>query len=237
MRLGHQARTTAPGGRPLSQAEPANQPPPGATPYYYGETERTDEPRTRVRGGPFFGLTCAAELRRATSDRRAARSSRGGGGRRFCEVPGDPCGHGSCGVFRCPGAGIDPLGDVAAEPLAERDLLLDIPAAPGRPGCDAGAAQFIGAVEHDEVDVPDPSPGGESLKVLGDERAEQHGGQPALGDAVGDRQPGVAERGPVDRLAATERLRGVQEPVDVEGDASAREHARERGEHGGLPRA
>jgi large repetitive protein len=35
MRLGHQARTTAPGGRPLSQAEPANQPPPGATSYYY----------------------------------------------------------------------------------------------------------------------------------------------------------------------------------------------------------
>jgi hypothetical protein len=47
------------------------------------------------------------------------------------------------GIFGCSDAGVNTLGDTAAEPVTEGELLLDVPAAPGRSGCNAGAAQFI----------------------------------------------------------------------------------------------
>jgi hypothetical protein len=58
-----------------------------------------------------------------------------------------------------------------------------------------------------------------------DEWAEQDRRHPRLGDTVGHRQPRVTERGPVDRLAATERACGVHEQVGVEGDAATLQSA------------
>jgi hypothetical protein len=91
-------------------------------------------------------------------------------------------------------------------------------------------------IEQKEMDVLHPSAGGQPVQVLRDERAEQDGRHPGLGDAMGHRQPCVAKGWPADRLIAAELAGGVKEPVDVGGDALAPQKPCERSEHGRLPR-
>ncbi len=66
-----------------------------------------------------------------------------------------------------PFARVDAVGDVAAQPAAELDLLVNVTAPPGRAGVDTVAPQLVGAVECEEADVTCPAAGGKIPRVAG----------------------------------------------------------------------
>jgi hypothetical protein len=94
-----------------------------------------------------------------------------------------------------------------------------VPGSPAGPGLNAPSAQVIGAVEHEIVNLPDPRAAWQIFEVLRDERPEQQGRQPVLGDAVRDVQPRVAKRRPVDLAVSGGPAERVDEPVDIEDSA------------------
>ena len=151
-------------------------------------------------------------------------------------VPGYPCrDRRGCIVWR-PATAVHVVGDVTAEPAAEFGLLLDVAAPPGGTSPDSFAPEIIWAIEQQEMDFSDIAAGMQAVQVLRDERAQQDGRHPGLGDAMGDRQPRITKGRPSDRLITAEFACGVEEPVDVEGDALALQPPGERGEHGSLSR-
>src|SRR5579863_4462925 len=92
-----------------------------------------------------YGFLPRAALSRSALPQRSAIKCPGPGlsraGRLLGEVAGEPGDDGRGGVLRCPVAGVEAVGDVAAEPAAELNLLFDIAASPGRTRVDAGAPQ------------------------------------------------------------------------------------------------
>lgn len=66
------------------------------------------------------------------------------------------------------------------------------------------------------MDLPNPPSPRQPFEVLRDERSEQQGRQPVLGDAVRDVQPGIAKRCPVDLAILGGMAEWVDEPVDIE---------------------
>ena len=70
----------------------------------------------------------------------------------------------------------------------------------------------------------------------GHERAEQHGRHAALRNAMGNRKPGLPERRPSDRPPAAESTGRIQQPVNVERDAPARQYPRQWRKDRRLPR-
>jgi hypothetical protein len=87
------------------------------------------------------------------------------------------------------------------------------------------------------MDLAYPATGRQPFEVLRNERAQQYRRHRGLGDAMRNRQPRAAQRGPPDGLTAAELTCGVEEPVDVEGDAAPMQEPGEGGEHGSLPRS
>ena len=61
--------------------------------------------------------------------------------------------------FWRPVAGVNVVGDVAAQPATKFGLLLDVAAPPGGTSLDSFAPQIIGAVEQQEVDFSHPAAG------------------------------------------------------------------------------
>lgn len=153
------------------------------------------------------------------------------------QVAGDPGRDRRRGVFWCSAAGIDAVGDVAAQPAAELGLFLGVVRPPGRPSADPLTPQIVRAVHREEMYLADPAAIGKPFELLRDERAEQYRGHPGLGNAMRDGQPGLTERRPPDRLATAEAAGGIHQPVGVEGDTLPPQPPGERGEYGALPRA
>ncbi len=95
----------------------------------------------------------------------------------------------------------------------------------------------VGAVEQEEVDVPDPAAGRQVHQVVGQHGAQEHRWRSCLGDSVGDRQPCATECRPPNRLIATEGAGRVEQQVDVEGHTPSGEEASEGSEDRRLARA
>jgi hypothetical protein len=126
--------------------------------------------------------------------------------------------------------GVDDRLEVLAQPSAEPGLLIDVPGAPAGSGLHAPSSFVVGAVEDQVMNVPDPGAPGENVEMPGDERCQQQGRQPVPGDAVGDVQPGVAERRPVDLTVLGRAGERVDEPVHVEDGAPSGHAAEQLGE-------
>jgi hypothetical protein len=131
----------------------------------------------------------------------------------------DPSSHSFGDSGRRVRACVDHGRDVLAQPPGELGLFVDVPGLPAGPGLNTPSAQVIGAVEHEVVNLSDPRAAGQIFEVLRDERPEQQGRQPVLGDAVRDVQPRVAKRRPVDLAVSGGPAERVDEPVDIEDSA------------------